>query len=396
MSIFKKKNNKKEEEVDFDFEESITDFEDDTDSAKNKKHFWQMDVEMIIGRFTKVPIKEKLFFTQYLGVMLKSGISMSDALKTLSKQTNSKYFAKVLKKVAKKVEEGSSFSDGLRSYKRVFGELFVNMIAAGEISGKLEEVLSQLYLQIKKQSELKSKIKGAMIYPVVIIVGIIAVGLFLMVFILPELLGVFKEFDVPLPLPTRIVIAISDFISAHGILSGIGLIIAIILLSFSLRTYKGKYFFQSIVLKTPIISGIVKKVNLATFARTTSALLATDVAIIKTFETTANVLGNLHYREAVMQMGEKIKKGSQINEVMVIYPKLFPPVVNQMILVGEDTGELDTILLELAEFYENEVDQIMDNLPAIIEPLLILVLGVAVAGIAAALLMPYYTLLSAI
>ncbi len=393
MSIFKRKKQKKEK-GDFEFEESIKDL--DNDKKTKKKHFWQMDVDMIIGRFTKVPIKEKLFFTQYLGVMLKSGISMSEALKTLSKQTNSKYFAKVLKNVAKKVEEGSSFSDSLRSYKKVFGELFVNMIEAGEISGKLEEVLTQLYIQIKKQSELRSKIKGAMIYPVVIIVGIIAVGSFLIVFILPELLGVFKEFDVQLPLPTRVVIAISDFISAHGIISGIVFIAMMVLLGFGMRTYKGKYFFQSIILKFPIISGIVKKINLATFARTTSALLATDVAIIKTFETTANVLGNLHYREAVQQMGDKIKKGSQINEVMVLYPKLFPPVVNQMILVGEDTGELDTILVELAEFYENEIDQIMDNLPAIIEPLLILVLGVAVAGIAAALLMPYYTLLTAI
>ncbi len=393
ISIFHKKNKKnnnfvlKEKDVDFSLSET---------EKEEKKHFWQLDVDLVMKRFLKVPIKEKLFFTQYLGVMLKSGISMSDALKTLAKQTNNKYFAEVLSDIAKKVEEGSSFSESLYLHKRVFGELFVNMIAAGEISGKLEEVIAQLHLQIKKQSELKAKIKGAMIYPIVLIFGIIAVGLFLMIFILPELLGVFKEFDIELPLPTRIVIFISDFISTHGIITGIALIIAIISFVLILRTYKGKYFFQSIILKTPIISGIVKKINLATFARTTSSLLATDVAIIKTFETAANVMGNLHYRKAVAEMGEKIKKGSRINEVMIDYPKLFPPVVNQIILVGEDTGELSSILVELAEFYEGEVDQIMNNLPSIIEPLLILILGIAVAGIASALLMPYYTLLTAI
>jgi type IV pilus assembly protein PilC len=163
-----------------------------------------------------------------------------------------------------------------------------------------------------------------------------------------------------------------------------------------LKTYKGKFFFQAILLKLPIISPIIKKINLAKFSRTISSLLKTDIMIIKTFEISANVLGNLHYREAILMMGEKIKKGSQINEVISLYPKLFPPVVEQIVSVGEQTGELDNILTELADFYEGEVNKIMDNLPSIIEPILILALGVGVGGMAVAIIMPMYSMSAAI
>jgi len=153
---------------------------------------------------------------------------------------------------------------------------------------------------------------------------------------------------------------------------------------------------QALLLKTPIFSSIIKKINLAKFARTISSLLKTDIMIIKTFKITGNVMGNLHYRKALMDMAEKIKKGGQINEVIKNYPKLFPPIVVQMVTIGEQTGELDNILLELAEFYENEVDQTMNNLPSIIEPILILFLGCAVGAMAVAIVMPMYSITTAI
>lgn len=349
-------------------------------------------VNDFFARFSRVPLKEKLFFVQYLSVMLKAGISLSAALKTLTKQAENKFFAKILKEISGEVEKGVSFAESLKPHKKIFGELFINMIEAGEVSGKLEDVLSQLYTQLKKHHELISKVKGALTYPVIIIIAMAGIGTFMIVFIVPKITGMFKDFNAELPLPTKILIAVSDGLVNNGLLSAI-IFSAVVLTSIQiLRTYKGKYYFQAILLKLPIFAPIIKKINLARFARTVSGLLKTDIMIIKTFQITASVLGNLHYRKALEEMGEKIKKGSQINEIVASYPQLFPPVVYQMIAVGEETGELDNILSELAEFYENEIDQIMSNLPSIIEPVLILLLGCGVGAMAVAIIMPMYSI----
>lgn len=346
-------------------------------------------------RFSRVPLKEKLFFVQYLGIMLKAGISLSVALKTLARQTANKRFSGIIEEIAASVEKGTNFAESLNLHKKIFGELFINMIEAGEISGKLEDVLAQLYIQLKKQHELISKVKGALTYPAVIIIAMVGIGIFMMVAVVPKLTGMLQSFNAELPLATKILIAVSDFVVKNGLFVSIALAVFVFLFIKFLNTYKGKYYFQAIILKMPIISPIVKKINLARFSRTISSLLKSDIMIIKTFQITANVLGNLHYRQAVDEMSQKLKKGSQINEIVSAYPKLFPPVVSQIISVGEETGELDNILAELADFYEGEVDNIMDNLPSIIEPLLILILGCGVGAMAVAIVMPMYTLTSA-
>lgn len=350
----------------------------------------------LLLRFSRVPLKEKLMFIRHLGVMLKAGIPLSASLKTLSEQAENKLFAKIISDISSAVERGVSLAESLKPHKKIFGELFINMVESGELSGKLEEVLDQLYIQMKKQHELISKVKGAMTYPAVIIFAMAGIGTFMMVVVVPKITEMFKDFSAELPLPTRIIIALSDFIAANGLFVGLGFIILIIIFVQILRTQKGKYYFQALLLKLPIISPIIKKINLARFARTISSLLKTDIMIIKSFQITASILGNLHYRAALNEMAEKIKKGGQINEVIKNYPKLFSPVIVQMILVGEQTGQLDTVLAELADFYENEVSQTMDSLPSIIEPLLILILGLGVGAMAVAIIMPMYSLTEAI
>ncbi|MFH1662148.1 MAG: type II secretion system F family protein [Candidatus Falkowbacteria bacterium] len=347
-------------------------------------------------RFSKVPLKEKLFFIQHLGIMMKAGIPLSKGLNTLSIQTKNKYFTKVLSDVSKNVEKGVTLTESLKMYKNVFGELFINMIEAGEVSGKLEEVMKRLYIQMKKQHELKSKVRSALIYPSIIVLAMMGIGTFMVIFVVPKITDMFKDFDAELPIPTKILISVSDGIANNGLISALIFIVFIVSAIKILRTYKGKYYFQAMLLKLPIISPIVKKINLANFSRTVSSLLKTDIMIIQTFQITSNVIGNLHYRIALKNMSEKIKKGVAINEIVKDYPNLFPPVVVQMIMVGEETGELDNILEELADFYENEVDQIMNNLPSVIEPILILVLGLAVAGMALAIITPMYSMTDAI
>jgi len=353
-------------------------------------------INAFLLRFSRIPLKEKLFFVQHLGLMLRSGISLSAALKTLSLQTKNKRFVAVLNDVAARVERGSSFAESLSVHKDVFGELFVSMVEAGELSGKLESVLAQLFIQMKKENTLISRVKGALTYPAIILLAMFGIGAFMITMIIPKMTSMFKEMNVELPLPTKILIGVSDGIVKHGLLSAIGFVVFVVLIYYALKTQRGKYLFQTLLLTAPIISPIVKKINLARFARNISSLLKTDIMIIKAFQITANVLGNLHYRAALLEMSQKIKKGGKLSETVAAYPKLFTPVVTTMIAVGEETGELDNILVELASFYEEEVDLIMENLPAIIEPLLILFLGAGVGGVAVAIIMPMYSITTSI
>lgn len=349
-----------------------------------------------LAKLSRVPLKDRLFFVQQLGVMLKAGISLSVGLKTLSKQTQNKYFLKILTEISNNVEKGGTFSESLKAYKQVFGEMFINMIEAGEMSGKLENVLNELYIQMKKDHALISKVKGALTYPAVVCAAMGGIGIFMMVFIIPKITSMFSEMNVELPLATRMLIKVSNALANHGIISLIIVVVFVYTLVKLLKTKRGKYVFDYIILNFPIISPIVKKINLARFSRNISSLLKTDIMIIKSFQITANVLGNVFYKKALEEMAQKIKKGGKISEVLAEYPKLFTPVVTQMVAIGEETGELDSILVELAEFYEEEVDQVMENLPAIIEPLLILLLGSATGGIAVAIIMPMYSLSSAV
>ncbi|KKQ61324.1 MAG: hypothetical protein US81_C0007G0004 [Parcubacteria group bacterium GW2011_GWE2_38_18] len=346
--------------------------------------------------FSRIKSSEKLFFVQNLGIMLKAGVSLLMSLRTLAKQSSSKKFVTIINDMADNVEKGKTLTESLKPHEKVFGELFINMVEAGEISGKLESVLTQLFTQIKKQHKLVSKVKGAMTYPIVVLSAMGAIGTFMMIVVVPKLTSMLKDFGAKLPLPTQILITVSDTLVNNGPLVLLCLIVFIFIFIRILKTYRGKYYFQSIILKLPVVSPIVKKINLAKFARTISSLLKTDIMIIKSFQITANVLGNLHYREAVNEIAEKIKKGSTINEVISQYPKLFSPIVVQMVNIGEQTGELDEILEELAQFYEEEVDQIMDTLPSILEPILILVLGTAIGGMAVAIIMPMYSLSNSI
>lgn len=371
--------------------------ESDNSSLLNVKGLSTLDkINDFLAKLSRVPLKEKLFFVQHLGVMLKAGISLSIGLKTLAKQTNHKYFNKILNEISNNVEKGATFSESLKAYDKVFGELFISMIEAGELSGKLENVLAELYVQMKKEHALISKVKGALTYPLVVCGAMGGIGIFMMVVVVPKMTDMFDDMGAELPLPTKILINVANALANHGLISLLVAVSAIVAIVRLLKTKKGKYFFDLLLLKMPVISPIVKKINLARFARNISSLLKTDIMIIKTFEITANVLGNVHYKAALLEMSQKIKKGGKISEVINGYPKLFTPVVAQMVAVGEETGELDSILVELAEFYEEEVDEVMNNLPSIIEPLLILALGGATGAMAVAIIMPMYSLSSAI
>lgn len=347
-------------------------------------------------RLQSVPVDQKIFFTQNLAVMIRGGFSISRAMGTLAAQTTHHYFRRVILLLQSDLESGTGFAQGLKKYPGIFPDLFTNMVAAGEVSGKLDDVLKTLTGQMKKDHQLISKVKGAMTYPIVVVIAMVGAAIAMMTFVIPKLMTVFTDANVTLPLPTRILIAISNQLTMNGLWYGAGAIIVIGGVVIIGRTTAGKSFFDKCILVTPIAGPIVKKINLARFTRNLSSMLATDIPIIQTFQIIASTLGNSQYRASALEASEALRTGAAIAKVLERYPKLYPPIIQQMVSVGEESGTLDEVSGELANFLEEEVDQTMANLSTIIEPVLLLVLGVAVAGMAVSILLPMYQLSSAI
>lgn len=346
-----------------------------------------------LARHRGVPLTEKIFFIQNLQVMVRVGISLAAALRTLAEQTTHKRFRIVIHDLYARVEKGTPFARALSAHPNIFPDLMVSMIESGEVSGKLDDVLKHVTEQLKKDHELISKVRGAMLYPSIIVVAMGGIGTAMMVFVIPKLLNIFSEFNAELPLPTRVLIAASKFTTKNGPYLALALLLCVVGVRLWIKkTERGKKLFHGLLLHLPIFGAIIKKVNLARISRTFSSLLTTDIPIVQTSTITAKTIANIHYRIALADLSEKLKKGSQVSQVLASYPHLFPPVVSQLARVGEESGSLDNVLGELASFYEEEVDQIMKNLPSVIEPLLILILGVGVGAMAVAIIMPMYSL----
>lgn len=344
----------------------------------------------------RIKVVDKIFFTQNLYIMVRTGFSLAQALKTLALQATNKRFRGIIEAVSSDIEKGQSLSKALMKYPKVFNELFVNMIAAGEISGKLEEVLQQLTLQMKKDHALLAKIKSALTYPIIIVVAMLVIGTGLIVFVIPQITSVFAQAEAELPLPTRILIGLSEALQNYGIFMILGLAFLVFLYVRFLKTQKGKHIIHKLMLKTPVFGEIIRKVNIARFTRNLSSLLKTDIPIVQTFSIIGRTLGNIYYREAMQQASEDVKKGINIVKVLERYPNLFPPILIQMVSVGEQSGTLELIAEEIATFYEEDVDQTMTTLPTIIEPILMLLIGAAAGALVAAIILPIYSLSDAI
>jgi len=365
-------------------------------SAKELKKVGKFSLKNILNSLSGVSSVNKIFFTQNLSVMVRTGFSLGMALDTLAKQAANKKLKRVIEEVKRDVESGISFSNSLAKHPKIFSELFINMVAAGEASGKLDDVLRYLTTQMRKDHALMAKVKSAMMYPALVVFAMVSIGIVMMVTIIPQLSSIYQESDLELPLPTRILIAISNLLVHQGIWIILGIIILVILFLRIKKTKKGKYYLHLTLLKLPILSKILKKINLARFTRTLSSLLKTDIPIVQTFQIISKTLGNVHYKQAMVEASEMVKKGVSIVKTLEKRPHLFPPIVTQMIAVGEESGMLDDISEEIASFFEEDVSQTMEGLTAIIEPVLMLVIGSAVAVAALAVLMPMYGLVEAI
>lgn len=341
----------------------------------------------------RVSAIDKIMFTRNLYLMIKAGLSILRALDILVKQTSKKGFKKIIFELKKKIEKGAMFAVSLHDYPKVFSSFYVSMIKMGEMSGELEKVLDELATQMKKDRELIVKVRSALMYPSVVLITMVMVAVLMIVMVLPQLTDIFEDFEVELPITTKVLIGFSDFIQTYGILVAIAVIVLIVAIVFLSRTRDGKKLTHAFNVRMFILGPIIRKINVARFARNMGTLLRSGIPITKALQITHDVLGNIYYKKVMKDAVNKIKKGIKLVDILEKEKKLFPPLVTQMIMVGEETGSLDTILDEIADFYEKEVTETMNNLSSILEPVLMVLLGLAVGIVAVSIVSPIYSLM---
>lgn len=341
-----------------------------------------------------VKTKDVVAFTRQLSTMVSAGVPIVRSLSTLQEQASSKSFKLVVGGIAKDTESGISLADAFAKYPDVFSEVYINMVRAGEAGGILDEILKRLASQLEKDASMKKKIKSAMMYPMVI-GGITVVAFFgIMIFVIPKIAKILTDLGGPnakLPIYTQILLNMSAFAQHNYIVVIAVFAITIFLFRRYIKTPAGKYQFHYILLKIPILKGIILKIAVARFASTFAALMGAGVGVLDSLEVTGGAIGNKVIEKELKDAAKEVKNGKQLSEPLSKSPH-FPPIVSQMLAVGEETGQIDTILVKVAEFYEEEVETVIDGLTSIIEPLMIVVLGSVVGVIAASVMGPIASL----
>lgn len=343
-----------------------------------------------------IPLKEKLFFTRNLALMIKTGVPLPRAFSMLASQSSNKRFREILIRIKNQVIRGRRLSECMKDWPDVFSEIFWNMIRIGEESGNLEEVLHNLSRQMEKTYELREKVKGALIYPAVIIVAMAGIGVLMLVMVVPKLAQTFDELGIELPFTTRLVIYSAQFISQFWYIFLVVLVVTVFFLRQTLKTKKGSKVFDKIMLKIPIVSGIIKGTNTAYTARTLSSLINAGVPIVKSLEIISKALTNYYFREAISASAEEVRKGIKLSEALRPYSKIYPYSFAEMIAVGEETGETSDVLEKLAEFSEAEVENLTRNLASAIEPVIMIFIGIAVGFFAVSMIQPMYSMLQSL
>jgi len=340
-----------------------------------------------------VPAKDLAIFTRQFSVMIDAGLPLVQCLEILGGQQENKTFAKVLQQTRMDVEGGASLADAMRKHPKAFDDLFTNMIAAGEAGGILDTILKRLALYIEKNVKLKAQVKGAMVYPVSVL-GIAGVVIAVILWkVIPTFAAMFAGLGAELPLPTRFVIALSHWLVRGMPFIVVGGILLVVGFRRYYATYGGRRVVDKILLKAPIFGTLMQKIAVARFCRTLSTLISSGVPILDGLEITARTAGNAIVEDAIMFVRKGVESGLTLAQPLK-ETGVFPPMVVQMVGVGEQTGALDAMLSKIADFYEDEVDQAVANLLTLMEPIMILFLGISVGGIIIAMYLPLFDLIS--
>jgi type IV pilus assembly protein PilC len=340
--------------------------------------------------------KDIVIFTRQFATMIDAGLPLVQALEILSTQVENKFLAKTIEIIKTDVESGSTYADALKKHPKAFTELYANMVAAGESGGILDTILNRLAAYIEKAMKLKKKVKGAMVYPIVVsAIAVLCIAV-IMIFVVPTFSKMFAQMGGTLPLPTLLVIKMSNFLAGMGgLLTFLTLVGIFVGIKQFRKTEKGKIITDKIVLKLPIFGILLRKVAVAKFTRTLGTLISSGVPILDGLEITAKTAGNKVIEYAVMDVKTAVSEGKTLAEPLQ-KSQVFPPMVTHMIAVGESTGSLDSMMNKIADFYDDEVDNAVNNLTAMMEPMLMVFLGGSVGFIVIAMYLPIFKLITLI
>jgi type IV pilus assembly protein PilC len=338
----------------------------------------------------KVKIKDLTIFTRELSTMIDAGVPLPRGLETLSQQTDNKFFKKVIEGIHHDIESGMQLADAMGRYPSVFSEVYVNMIRAGEAGGILDDIMKRLATQVEKDSAIRHKIKSAMAYPTVILVITVVAFFGVMLIIMPKISKIITSLAGPnakMPIYTQIMMDISSFVQKNIIF----IFIVMAGISWGFRYYintdKGKYNWHAFLLRVPIFGKVISKIIVARFSRTFASLMSSGVTVLVALDITGKAVGNHVIKKELETVAEAVKNGQPLGK-QLMQISYFPPIVGQMVSVGEETGKIDEILIKVADFYEEEVDSVIDGLASIIEPIMIVILGGLVGLIAASVMGP--------
>jgi len=350
--------------------------------------FYARQVEI----FQKTSLQDIVLFSRQLSIMFSSKVSLIEALNTIAVQTKNLEFRERILDISKEVEGGSPFSKSLSRHPQIFSPFYIDMVKSGETAGKLSASLNYLADHLEREYRLTSRVKGAMIYPAVVVIFILAVLFVMMFYVIPQLTKVLEETGQALPLATQLIIKLSILLRKWGVFLFIFFVLLVISFLKYIKTSEGKKNFDKISLRLPIISSSLKMVYLSRFAENLSTLISGGIPVAQALETSGEIVGNTVYKEIIFLARDEVRKGENISSVLQGYPEIFPPVFSQMASVGEKTGTLDKTLLNLVDFYQKEVDRNIENLFSVLEPLLIVFLGLIVAGLMMSVLLPLYNM----
>jgi len=351
-----------------------------------------INIEKINFFLSKVKLDELVMATRNLAAMLRAGLPLSRALAVIERQSKNPRLKGIMVVVREEINKGNQFNEGLAKYPETFSNLYVAMVRAGEESGGLAPTLETLAIQLERSSNLRKKIKGAMIYPCIVISVMIIIGILMMIFVMPTITETFLKLEMDLPLTTRILIGSSTFMSQNGLLVILGLVAIVVGVVSFVRTRVGKRLFHLMLIHLPVIGNLVKETNAAYTGRTLSSLLAAGVDVIGAIEITKDVIQNVHYKDILEEAKVKVEKGSPLSETFIAHENRYPILVGEMISVGEETGNISSMLTEIATFYETGVEQKTKDLSTIIEPILMVVIGATVGFFALAMIAPIYSI----
>ncbi len=352
----------------------------------------QMSLSLFGGK--RLSTKELAIFTRQFATMINAGLALMDCLETLKKQVSKQGFKQVLAEITEDIEGGATLADALARQKRSFSDLYINMVAAGEAGGALDNILVRLATYLEKTAEIIRKIKGAMIYPAMITIVTIAAVAILLVFVIPIFASMYQGMGASLPMLTQIILNISHILRRYFLIVIVVVIAIVIAVRMYGKTQNGRLVIDQLMLRIPVLGDLLQKTALARFSRTLSTLLASGVNILDALEITAKTSGNKVVEIAIMRARDSIKEGETIASPLSQEKRIFPPMVIQMVSIGEATGGIDDMLNKVADFYETEVDSAVENLMAALEPIIVVVLGAVIGVIVVAMYLPIFQMAS--